>query len=70
MLLERKFAEVVVFSKEEIKMATDRKRYALMGKFLGHCFPVNFVEKEMKIHKLSCLHLTKECKLNPIHLGF
>lgn len=40
-LLEHKFAEVVVFSKEEIKTATNPWKYTLVGRFLGHGLPID-----------------------------
>lgn len=47
-LLERRFNDVLVFSDTEIQPSIQRWQHALVGKFLGRCLSVDFVDGEMR----------------------
>lgn len=48
-LLEQRFIKIVIFSEEDIKNSMDRWRYALIGKFFGRRFFLDFIEKELRL---------------------
>ena len=41
--LESHFYQVVIFSAEEIALSFERWKMAILGKFLGKVFPLDFV---------------------------
>ena len=49
-ILEAKFSDSVVFSKEELQRTAQWSKLTLVGKFLRQGFPLDFIQKEMKNH--------------------
>lgn len=47
--LEERFSQVVSFSDEDIDRACARGKATLVGKFFGKRFPIEFIEKEMRV---------------------
>lgn len=47
--LEQRFNQVVVFNEEDIDQASNRWKSALVNKFLGQGFSLDFIQKEMKL---------------------
>ena len=48
-LLEQRLNEIVVFFDTKIEDSVQRWRHILVGKFLGHGFFIEFVDREMRL---------------------
>ncbi|XP_010909802.1 uncharacterized protein [Elaeis guineensis] len=63
--LEQRLSKIILFSKDEIKSASQRLNAALIGKFFGRGFPIDYVEKEMWI----CWNLQGEFHISAMSKG-
>ena len=59
------FTKVIIFFNDEIDKSSPRSQGALVGKFLGQWFLIEFVQKKMKL----CLNLEEELHVSSLSEG-
>ena len=47
--MKQKFSKVICFTEEDIQLLAQHLHLALIGKFLGKSFSLDFIEKELHI---------------------